>query len=126
MYDSASFEAAAIFAPPLAAISANPPSMTGNPYGGKLGKLTRIGWLDCLHMGADAVKLNKAKEACQQELNRCNNLNDPTGLDQLNCEQHFATKYGSPASVGWAKNRCACQKSGVCPDLYGNAIGCPW
>jgi hypothetical protein len=34
MYDSAAVEAAAIFASPFAAISDNPPSMTGNPYGG--------------------------------------------------------------------------------------------
>jgi hypothetical protein len=34
MYDSAAVEAAAIFAPPFAALSANPPSTSGNPYGG--------------------------------------------------------------------------------------------
>ncbi len=33
MYDSAAVEAAAIFAPPFAALSDNPPSLTGNPYG---------------------------------------------------------------------------------------------
>ncbi len=38
MYDSAAVEAAAIFAPPVAALSANPPSTSGNPYGGHLTK----------------------------------------------------------------------------------------
>jgi len=38
MYDSAAVEAAAIFASLLAAISDNPPSMSGNPYGGHLTK----------------------------------------------------------------------------------------
>ncbi|MBE3604018.1 hypothetical protein IMX07_10330 [bacterium] len=38
MYDSAAVEAAAIFAPPFAAISDNPPSTSGNPYGGHLTK----------------------------------------------------------------------------------------
>ena len=36
MYDSAAVEAAALFAPPVAVASAEPPSLSGNPYGGQV------------------------------------------------------------------------------------------
>ncbi len=130
MTDSAAVEAAAMFAPPPAAASAAPPSTSGDPSGGHV---TLTGWTDllkiptdCFQMLRNSSKIESAKQACEQELDECDKLKDPTGLDQYNCKQDFATKYGAPASIGAAKGRCACQKSGACANGLTNAGGCSW
>lgn len=127
MKDSAAVEAATIVAPPLGAVSAEPPSTSGDPYGGHV---TLTDWSDlfrlkdCLSGVRDSVKWEKALQACQQEFDNCDRKNDPTGTESFLCKQDLATKYGAPASQGWAVSRCACQQSKACANGASDWLKC--
>jgi hypothetical protein len=112
MYDSAAVEAAAMFAPPLAAISDNPPSMSGDPYGGHKTQAQFWGYNYCGPGNNGGPTQPKTVDDCCKDHDNCYGK---SGLSAGNVSIYPPGKGAGPAQRICDQALCNCLENNALP-----------